>query len=138
MARILYAEDLEHYRKGIAEQLERKGHSVTQCDRCQGALEKIECGQPYDLLLTDIDMPDGISGIELARRASAANPSMPIVVLSASASMEDMSKEFPTAYCLNKAEFRRLPAIIDAALARASRTLPAHARQAKDQDSQRV
>src|SRR3546814_10895035 len=57
MARILLAEDDESMRTYIGRALERAGYAVTAVDRGTATLPLVATGG-YDLLLTDIVMPE--------------------------------------------------------------------------------
>jgi CheY-like chemotaxis protein len=79
--RVLYVEDEKDVREAIRMMIEITGHQVVEA--CDGAealvlLEKEE----FDLLLTDLSMPK-MRGDELATRARAMRPAMPIVMLTA-------------------------------------------------------
>jgi CheY-like chemotaxis protein len=68
--------------------LEDAGYAVLRCDGSQQALAVLADGHDIDLLLTDILMP-GIDGFELARRARAARPLLPIAYLTGHAHLAD-------------------------------------------------
>jgi two-component system, cell cycle response regulator CpdR len=79
MARILLAEDDDSMRTFLARAIEKAGHAVTSVDRGTAALPLIATGG-YDLLLTDIVMPE-MDGIELAQRAAALAPKMQVMFI---------------------------------------------------------
>lgn len=79
MATILLAEDDGSMREYLARALERTGYAVTAVDGGVPALALLQ-RQEYDLLLTDIVMPE-IDGIELAQRASAMYPEMRVMFI---------------------------------------------------------
>ena len=79
MLRILLAEDDESMRVYLARALERSGYIVTTVDRGTAALPLIE-SEPFDLLLTDIVMPE-MDGIELARRATEIDPDLKVMFI---------------------------------------------------------
>ena len=68
MLRILLAEDDESMRVYLTRALERVGYLVTSVDRGTAAVPLLE-SEPFDLLLTDIVMPE-MDGIELAQKAA--------------------------------------------------------------------
>lgn len=82
---ILYAEDYKLLLHYVKEMLEEQGWRVETCADGLSALERIEAGSNYDLLILDNSLP-GMSGLELVRRArSLAHRSRtPIIMLSAS------------------------------------------------------
>ena len=73
MIRILLAEDDGAMRAHLARALERSGYAVVAVADGTDALELVEGGSRYDLLLTDIVMP-GLDGIELAQKVSVIAP----------------------------------------------------------------
>ncbi|MEL6298638.1 MAG: response regulator [Pseudomonadota bacterium] len=78
-ARILLAEDDESMRGFLTRALTRAGHVVTAFEDGQAAFDRLKT-EPYDLLLTDIVMPE-MDGIELARRASDLDPALKIMFI---------------------------------------------------------
>jgi two-component system cell cycle response regulator CpdR len=79
MARILLAEDDDSMRSFLARAIEKAGHDVVAVDRGTAALPLIASGG-YDLLLTDIVMPE-MDGIELAQRAASLAPGMQVMFI---------------------------------------------------------
>ncbi|GAB4143692.1 MAG: response regulator [Sphingomonadales bacterium] len=79
MAKILLAEDDDSMRLFLGRALERAGHEVATVDRGTKALPLI-AGGAYDLLLTDIVMPE-MDGIELAQRAAGLAPKMRVMFI---------------------------------------------------------
>ena len=79
MIRILLAEDDNSMREYLARALERVGYAVTAVDRGTAALPLLET-QSFDLLLTDIVMPE-MDGIELAQRAAVIAPGMRVMFI---------------------------------------------------------
>ena len=56
------------------------GCLVTAEPNGPSALRRLETGEAFDLLLTDIVMPGGMSGVDLAKLARARSPHLPIVL----------------------------------------------------------
>ncbi len=79
MAKILLAEDDEDMRKFLERALEKAGHDVTAFGEGMSAFECVK-GDSFDLLLTDIVMPE-MDGIELARRAADLDPELKIMFI---------------------------------------------------------
>ncbi len=73
MIRILLAEDDDAMRTHLTRALERSGYSVFAVDCGTDALDQVQSGERFDLLLTDIVMP-GMDGIELAQKVSIIAP----------------------------------------------------------------
>ena len=78
-ANILLAEDDDSMRSFLTRAIEKAGYSVTAVDRGTTALPLIATGH-YDLLLTDIVMPE-MDGIELAQRAATLAPKMKVMFI---------------------------------------------------------
>ncbi len=72
MIRILVAEDDDSMRQYLSRALERSGYEVVAVDRGTAALP-ILAEQSFDLLLTDIVMPE-MDGIELAQHVASVAP----------------------------------------------------------------
>lgn len=65
---------------GTAATLEELGHRALEVSSCDEALALLAGDGPIDLLLTDFAMP-GLNGLELARRARALRPGLPILLV---------------------------------------------------------
>ncbi|PSJ40822.1 hybrid sensor histidine kinase/response regulator [Allosphingosinicella deserti] len=78
--KVLLVEDNDHVREFAATLLEDLGHTVIQADEAEAALS-ILARDPVDILFSDVVMP-GISGVELARRARANRPELPVLLAS--------------------------------------------------------
>ena len=78
--RVLLVEDDAAVRE-IADGLLRDlGCEVTTAENGASALEALEEGVAFDLLMSDIVMPGGISGVDLARSAAANRPDMAVLL----------------------------------------------------------
>ncbi|MBX3456045.1 response regulator [Ferrovibrio sp.] len=80
MAQILVAEDEIPVREFIRRVLESRGHGVTIVGDGAEALIKLNRTK-YDLLLTDIAMPN-MDGVELALKVARDYPAMPVLMMS--------------------------------------------------------
>lgn len=101
MFRILLAEDDRVMREYLTRALERSGYFVTAVDRGTAALPLLE-NEPFDLLLTDIVMPE-MDGIELAQRAGDIVPDIRIMFITGFAAVTlKAGKEVPKASILSK------------------------------------
>jgi CheY-like chemotaxis protein len=78
---VLVVEDNEALRRVVTRQLGELGYRVLAAENAAAGLELLD-GQSIDLLLTDIVMPGGINGRELARRARQRWPGIKIVFTS--------------------------------------------------------
>src|SRR5207302_6379215 len=78
---ILVVEDDLAMRRIITRQLRELDYRVLECGRAAAALEVLQ-HEPIDLLLTDVVMPGGLNGTELARVAQERWPALKIVLTS--------------------------------------------------------
>ncbi|MGN5373923.1 response regulator [Sphingomonas hankookensis] len=72
----------------IAAQLEAEGHDVVVQDSATGAVELLESGERFDMVLTDYAMPV-LSGIEVAARVEACCPGTPVLLITGFAEIGD-------------------------------------------------
>lgn len=79
---ILLVEDHEDVRRMMQRILERDGFHVVSVGSAPEALAQIERMASPDLVLTDIAMPGGMSGLQLARVLMEHDPDLPIVFTS--------------------------------------------------------
>jgi len=80
MIRILLADDDDVMRDFLARALTRAGYHVESVDRGTTALALIQRGERFDLLLTDIVMPE-LDGIELAQKATVIDPNLRVMFI---------------------------------------------------------
>ena len=80
---ILVVEDEPSLRLLVRKVLERSGFAVLEAASGLAALELWDTDKPpIDLLLTDMVMPDGMSGRQLAERLKADNPALKVLYTS--------------------------------------------------------
>ncbi|MEK9278280.1 MULTISPECIES: PAS domain S-box protein [unclassified Bradyrhizobium] len=79
---ILCVEDDREVRKYVTVQLESLGYKVIVAAGAVEALAIAAEGTPFDLLFSDIVMPGGMNGRELAERLVAARPSLRVLLTS--------------------------------------------------------
>ena len=79
MAKILLAEDDGDMRRFLEKALQKAGHEVNSFEEGLSAYERLKT-EAYDLLLTDIVMPE-MDGIELARKAAELDPAIKIMFI---------------------------------------------------------
>ena len=80
-ARILVVEDDSAVRAITSEMLRELGYTVFQADTGRSALDAI-ASQPIDLVFSDVILPDGISGVDLAREVQAIAPNTHVLLTS--------------------------------------------------------
>jgi PAS domain S-box-containing protein len=80
---ILVAEDEDTLREMVVQVLKIQGYTVLEAASGRHALEVWEhANRPVDLLLTDMVMPGGIMGSELAERLSGQSPRLKVIYTS--------------------------------------------------------
>ncbi len=91
MARILLADDDAAARDLVQRALASDGHNVVATHDGAEALEQLQASGPFDLLISDVQMP-GVDGIELIEKAVAAAPKMRVILMSGFAGELDRAK----------------------------------------------
>ncbi|MEW6130153.1 MAG: sigma-54 dependent transcriptional regulator [Acidobacteriota bacterium] len=86
MARILIVDDESHMRRILSVILQEDGHAITEAEGARQALALLK-STPLDLVITDQKMPDG-DGLAVLAAAKEADPDMPVVMLTAFATVE--------------------------------------------------
>ena len=79
---ILLVEDEQSLLAALAAFLRRKGITVVEAESAEEAMEFLLRGDPVDLVLSDIEMPGSMSGIDLAHWIKEHRPTVPIVLTS--------------------------------------------------------
>ncbi len=88
-ARILVVDDDLTICKLCSRKLRATGYDVVATDDANEAMTALHSGQPFDLLLADILMPD-ISGLEVAQYAHSADPAIAVIIMTGDASNEHL------------------------------------------------
>lgn len=81
--RVLLVDDNPTNLRILELQAERWGMAQRSCLNPREAIRLLETGEPFDLLITDMHMPE-MDGLELARQIRASKPQLPIMMLSSS------------------------------------------------------
>jgi DNA-binding response OmpR family regulator len=94
MSRILIVEDEQHIADGLRFNLEAEGHSATVAADGETALTLLlDERQPFDAIVLDVMLP-GKDGFTIASELRAAGQYVPIVMLTARGSPEDVLRGF--------------------------------------------
>ncbi|WP_439817137.1 ATP-binding protein [Zavarzinia sp. CC-PAN008] len=80
--RILVVEDDEPVRQQVEGQLRRMGYAVVSAATGAEALRLLDDGQRFDLLFTDVVMPGGLNGPQLAEQAVTRQPGLAVLFTS--------------------------------------------------------
>jgi signal transduction histidine kinase/CheY-like chemotaxis protein/HAMP domain-containing protein len=81
-ARILMVEDNEDVLEVTSAMLTSLGYRITCVRNGPEAIQIFESGEEFELLLSDIAMPNGVSGVELAREARRRNKDIKVLLMS--------------------------------------------------------
>lgn len=93
---VLVVEDDADVRDISIEILRGLGYRTLVARNGREALEILQGGDQIDLLFTDLVMPDGMSGVALARRAQAMRPGLRVLLTTGYAGLETpAADEFP-------------------------------------------
>ena len=76
---ILVVEDNDMVRTYVTAQLENLGYNVLEAENGPDGLAKLQNAEHVDLLFTDIIMPGGMNGRELAERAVESLPDLKVL-----------------------------------------------------------
>jgi signal transduction histidine kinase/CheY-like chemotaxis protein len=78
--RVLVVEDDLEIADLAAAMLESSGYAVTVAHQGNTALELLQRGEPVDLVFSDVVLPGGMNGVELARKMRRLRPRLPILL----------------------------------------------------------
>lgn len=79
---VLLVEDEPLLRLFVAELLEDSGFKVVEAANATEALVLLDAGLEIDVLLTDVEMPNGCNGFELAHKVHKSWPRAEILIMS--------------------------------------------------------
>jgi CheY-like chemotaxis protein len=117
--RILIADDEPTFLTSTAELLRREGFTVDTVEDAQGALTAI-AAEPYDLLITDLEMP-GNADLDLVQQVASISGGLPIIIITGFPSVRSAvaSIELPVAaYLVKPVHFPELLKRVSSAVAR--------------------
>ena len=79
-ATILIVEDDPDVRRTSIAMLQDLGHQILIARNAAEGLALLQAGNPIDILFTDVVMPGGMSGVELANEALARSPALKVLI----------------------------------------------------------
>ena len=80
-ATVLVVEDNPCLREAVVAFLVRDGHDVLEAASAPAALTRL-AGTGVDLVITDVEMPGELDGVDLANWLSATRPGFPVIMMS--------------------------------------------------------
>ena len=80
--RLLVVEDDPQVLAVTVAVLTELGYEAVTAPNAQVAMERLETGEPFDLLFSDVVMPGGCNGVELAKRAREMRPGLKVLLSS--------------------------------------------------------
>jgi|SRR6478609_4161855 DNA-binding response OmpR family regulator len=107
--KVLLVEDEPMLSELVTEALTDKGFAVHAAPDADRALEHLLSGAHVDIMLTDIDLGEGMDGAQLARIVRELRPRLPIIYASGRRSLGDFhivpgSTFLPKPYTLNQVD----------------------------------
>jgi PAS domain S-box-containing protein len=79
---ILVVEDQEPVREVTMKRLARLGYRTREADSAVAAIELLRSGEKVDLIFSDVVMPGGLTGFDLAEWAAINHPGLPVLLTS--------------------------------------------------------
>lgn len=79
---VLVVEDDDNVATVVCDMIRQLGYETRRVSSANEALRMLESGSHFDLLFSDIVMPGGMNGIELAKAVRLQQPNLPIVLTS--------------------------------------------------------
>ena len=99
---VLLVEDEVLVSNMIADSLTASGFAVHEVTSADEALHYIKSGAKVDILFTDVNLPGGMNGAELATRVRRMRPEMPIVYASGRYKLSDITPLVPRSLFMAK------------------------------------
>lgn len=122
MSRILIVEDTRLMRESLVDVLTASGHDVTTADNGVQAVELVAQGTPFDLIVTDIIMPE-MDGIQAILEIQTLQPDAKIIAISGGSARLEKAQGLETAHRLGAVAILEKPFEVDALLAAVSTAL---------------
>jgi CheY-like chemotaxis protein len=119
--RVLFVEDEFLISEWVTQELAEQGFTVRTATNAADALRQLAASR-VDVLFTDINLPGGMDGTALARRARELQPDLPVVYASARANWLSPDRRVPGSTFVPKPYE---PSLVGRLLAAASRVASA-------------
>jgi CheY-like chemotaxis protein len=95
MPTVLVVEDDAGLRLVTVELFRSMNFNVITAPEAATAMEKLRSDQQIDLLFSDVVLPKGLNGLELAREARNFKPDLKVLISSGYPLQEQVEKDFP-------------------------------------------
>ena len=126
--RVLLVEDDESVGEMVQAMLVDLGHRVLRAEAAAPALAILERPDHIDLMITDLIMPGGMNGVELAKAAVALRPGLPVILTSGyTGETLGAANEAPWPLLPKPYPAETLAAMIDAVMGRTAQQAPQEA-----------
>lgn len=122
MSRILIVEDTRLMRESLVDVLSAAGHEVTTADNGVEACEAVAAGALFDLIITDIIMPE-MDGIQAILELQTLQPDARIIAISGGSARMEKGQGLDTAKRLGAVAILEKPFEIDALLGAVDKAL---------------
>lgn len=116
MSRILIVEDTRLMRDSLVDVLTASDHMVTTAENGLEAVEMIEAGAEFDIIITDIIMPE-MDGIQAILEIQTMQPGARIIAISGGSARMEKAQGLETASRLGAVAVLEKPFEVDALLA---------------------
>ncbi|MDA8123889.1 MAG: sigma-54 dependent transcriptional regulator [Deltaproteobacteria bacterium] len=111
---ILVVEDGQSQREMLRDFLRKEGHTVSEAENGERAIEQVRSGH-YDLILLDYRMP-GMDGMQVLRAVKGINPEIDVVIVTAEGTIDmavEAMKDGAFDYITKPVEFDELLLLVD-------------------------
>jgi CheY-like chemotaxis protein len=115
MSRILIVEDTQLMRESLVDVLSAAGHEIVTADNGLIAVEYVAAGRQFDIIVTDIIMPE-MDGIQTILELQTMLPEARIIAISGGSARLDKSQGLETASRLGAVAVLEKPFEVDALL----------------------
>jgi two-component system NtrC family sensor kinase len=122
--RLLMVEDTAEVAEVMRGLLQDAGYRVDIAASAAAALERLDAGDRFDIVVSDIIMPGDMKGIDLARELRRRRPDLPVVLTSGYSDSAEQAIREGFAFVQKPYEFGRLRDVIEAALGQRDRHGP--------------
>jgi CheY-like chemotaxis protein len=99
---VLLVEDEVLISRLVADRLSERGFAVYAAASGEEAMLYLDSGERMDALVTDINLPGGMDGARLARKARQRRPELPVVYASGRYTSSDIAPLVPRSVFLAK------------------------------------